>query len=391
MITDFVRWTSLACLFCIFLVAEVLAQQLPAVQVQFEKEDIALDRAPVLDEPAEEKPDDPAAPDESPEDEPIEPAKPLPPVSPNFIRLHLMDGSVIAGDLSIADLTVNTEFGELTVPVKSIRNLRPGLDSYPAMSERLNQLVEDLGAEDFNKREQAHKEIMAWGGKIRDELEQFEDDGNAERQRHLGEIRKELDELEEDELDDEFEEPSLADQPLIRGDTIATTEFTIVGKIAQDSFTINSKYGPLTVQLQDIAHGERPSSVKEAIARSFSVPGTNLVQNSFKSSGVRVQKGDKIVVRADGQIIMSPWGNNMAATPEGAANFGWYEQNTIPGGALVAKIGNSGKVFKVGSKNTIVAKSSGLLQFAVAMQAQYANQSYVFPGEFKVRLKVEPK
>ena len=32
-----------------------------------------------------------------------------------------------------------------------------------------------------------------------------------------------------------------------------------------------------------------------------------------------------------------------------------------------------------------------VLEFAVAMQAQYANQGYAYPGSYNVKLKVEPK
>jgi hypothetical protein len=58
---------------------------------------------------------------------------------------------------------------------------------------------------------------------------------------------------------------------------------------------------------------------------------------------------------------------------------------------LVARIGDKGTVFKVGRQSTFVAKSSGVLQFAIGMQGQYSNEGYQFPGEYRVRVKVDPK
>src|SRR5690348_13427302 len=40
-----------------------------------------------------------------------------PQLGPRHIRLHLLDGSVISGDLSVGEISVNTAFGKLVVPI----------------------------------------------------------------------------------------------------------------------------------------------------------------------------------------------------------------------------------------------------------------------------------
>jgi hypothetical protein len=57
----------------------------------------------------------------------------------------------------------------------------------------------------------------------------------------------------------------------------------------------------------------------------------------------------------------------------------------------VAKIGDRGTVFKVGSKHTFIAKQSGMLNFAMAVQQQYSQQGYAWPGQYNVRVTIEPK
>src|SRR5262245_48350294 len=61
----------------------------------------------------EKKPDD-ATKDEASIDVPRQMAEPLP---PQYMRLHLLDGSVIGGDLSMSEITVETPFGKLVVPI----------------------------------------------------------------------------------------------------------------------------------------------------------------------------------------------------------------------------------------------------------------------------------
>ena len=84
---------------------------------------------------------------------------------------------------------------------------------------------------------------------------------------------------------------------------------------------------------------------------------------------------------------MSPWGSNSVSGPDGIPQNGMYN-GKIPMGALAGRIGDSGEELLVGSKNTIVAKKSGVLQLGFAMQQNWSN--YQFPGEYKVRVRVVP-
>jgi len=308
---------------------------------------------------------------------------------PRYLKLHLFDGSVLTGDLSIAEITVETQFGKLTVPIDKIRNFSPGLDSFPELAAQIEAKIKSLGSDDYKTREAAHKELAAMGVKVRHELEKYVGDQNAEIKRHVGEILKEMEEAAEEQADDD--EDIGAEQPWIRLDTVVTSDFTVVGKVSPSEFKVASKYGDLNVKLADVRRAERDVSAKESFRKSVSVAGENLAQRSFKSTGVRVQAGDRISIKAEGSIVMSPWGSNASSGPDGAPNYGWYIPNQIAGGTLVARIGEKGQIFKVGRQSTLVAKSSGVLQLAIGMQGDYAGDGYQFPGEYRVKLKIDPK
>jgi hypothetical protein len=336
----------------------------------------------------------PAAPGEKPADGAKEepaidvPRKPAVELGPKHIRLHLFDGSVISGDLSVSEIIVDTSFGKLVVPIDKIRSFTPGLDSNPKQVEELSSLITNLGSDDYKTREQAHKDLAAMGAKIRKVLEQHVQSENAEIKRHVSEILKELEAAAEEQSDDE---EATSESPWIRLDTVVTTDFTVIGKVSPPEFVIQSKYGPLNVKLADVKMAAREAGVKEALRKTVTVEGNHLAQRGFKSSGVRVEAGDKITLRADGNIVMSPWGSNAATGPDGAPNYGWYIPNQIPGGALVARIGDKGTIFKVGRQSTFVAKSSGVLQLAIGIQPEYANEGYQYPGQYSVKLKIDPK
>lgn len=316
------------------------------------------------------------------------PRKPAVQLGPKHIRLHLLDGSVISGDLSVSEITVDTSFGKLVVPIEKLRSFTPGLDSYPQKVAELEGLIANLGSDDYKTREQAHKDLAAMGVSIQKELEKHANDENAEIKRHVGEILKEIEAQAEESSDDE---EAAAEQPWIRLDTIVTSDFTVIGKVSPAEFMIESKYGPLNVKLADVNKAERDAGAKESLRKNITVGGENIAQRTFKSTGIRVEAGDKIYLRAEGTVVMTPWGSNSASGPDGATNYGWYVPNQIPGGALVARIGDKGQVFKVGAKSTFTAKQAGVLQMAIGIQPEYANEGYQYPGEYRVKLRIEPK
>lgn len=355
---------------------QILLRQVPGVEKVPEVEKKPEEPVPASDSPPADAADEPA---------PRAPAVPLP---PRFMRLNLMDGTIVSGDLSVSEIQVETEFGTLTIPIASIVKFTPGLESHPKLADELQALIEALGGDDYKNREAAHKQLLGMGPKIRPILEGYRNDENAERKKHVDQILKELEEQEGDE--DELE-GSAADTRLVPYDTVVTPKFTVVGRISPEQFEIKSKFGTLSVSLSDVQSGERGGEGKEPVQKRLSVEGTHLTQRAFKQAGIRVERGDRVTISAEGQIIMSPWGNNAICGPDGGANYGWYVQNQIPGGALVAKIGDSGEVFKVGSKHTFVAKKSGTLQFAIAMNPSYAGEGYFFPGQYSVRVRVDPQ
>lgn len=317
-------------------------------------------------------------------------SKPKADLPPRFMVLRLQDGSTLTGDLAVNEIKVKTEFGELTIPIARIRSFTPGLGSNSKTGEDLKAKLKLLESDDYKTREQAHKDLAAMGPQIAKQIEPFTTSENAEVKRHVTEILKEFEQLMEEQSDDD-EGSGKAIKPLIELDTIETAEFTVLGKISPETFGVASKYGPLTVALGDIRSAERPVETKDSMRRSVSINGQNLATRGFKNTNIRVQAGDRITITSSGTLTLTPWGSNAMSTPDGMPNYGWYLPGQVPAGALCAKIGDKGSVFKVGTKHSMVAKSSGTLQLAIGMMAEYANEGYNFPGEFKVKVKVDPQ
>ncbi len=307
-------------------------------------------------------------------------------IDDNQIKLHMWDGSIVTGKISVASIKVMTQFGQMTIPIKQIVSFYPGLESFPAKQAQLKKLVEELGDGSYQIREEAHRTLVKIGLPLQKEISKFSDGGSVERKKHLVEIQKELEELAED-MDDIDELTAL--RAITRQDRIVTPNMTVVGKIQEDLFVISSKFGELKVQLEDIEHASRNIDVaREDLRKKLTLNSDNFLQRKPKSTGIRVHKGDRIRIHAGGVMQWTNW--NSSSTPEGLTNQGRW--NSIQSGTLIAQIGKAqNSVIKVGAKEDWVAKKSGVLYLAIAIQDNYVgNQAYRWTGEYNAKVIVTP-
>lgn len=312
--------------------------------------------------------------------------KPAKQVESQFAQLHLRDGSIIGGNLATPVIHVKTEFGTLTVPINKIVRFLPGLDSQPNLKENISVLVANLGDPKLGVREEAQKELMNIGTPIRSLLSKYDDGGSAERKKRLAELLAAFD----TELEEQEESTNSSTRAIIEGDTVETSDFAIVGEILEKEFAVTSKFGQLKVQLEDIRMADR--AIKQArppLKKSLTVNAKAFFQTKPVSTRIRVNKGDRISIKADGVVN---WTNfSSSSSPDGITNRGqWMGINS---GTLVARIGSDdSRPVKIGSESEFVAKSTGTLYLGIAMRDSYAsNSGYNWDGEYKTKITIIPK
>jgi hypothetical protein len=252
-------------------------------------------------------------------------ARPDATADPESLKLHLMDGSVLTGRLSLKDLSVETKFGMLNVPVANIRSFTPGLTSHPALAKQIAGWIEDLGSGTFNDREAAQQALLKLGPAVRAELERRRDDSDAERRTRVRALLGDFEQA-QDDADDSAGDRSTASASAtyIQDDTIVTSDFTIVGRIMPQSFDVSSLYGPLTVKLADIRRVDRDGPKKEELPTNFTVTSAHIVQNGTLNTNIRLERGDSVTVSATGSLVLTPWGNQASSGPDGANNYGSF-------------------------------------------------------------------
>ena len=308
------------------------------------------------------------------------------PIDDQLVQLELWDGSTISGKLEVESLDIETSYGRLTVPIGQIKKVLPGLQSYPELKSRIDTLVESLGDKDFDVRESSQRELSGMGVMVLNLLEGYQNQGSAEQKKRLKEILVELQAIADDLLDSgEFD----SERTLSQKDTIVTREFTIVGAIQTTDFLLQTKFGDLTVKLNDIKAGDRTVfGGQEIVRKQVKVGAEAFFQRKPVNTRIRVNRGDRIKISASGVVNWTNWSQN--STPDGLPNQGNYQG--ITSGKLIARVGTSGKFVEIGTKGEFRASSDGVLYLGIAIQDNYVQQgSYRWTGEYQARVVVEPQ
>ena len=313
---------------------------------------------------------------------------PPPAIAPKLLsdlKISLMDGSLLNGKLSVTELAIDTRFGPLKVPVDQILSFAPGLASHPQFQKTLNNLISDLGADAFADREKAQQALAKYGPDVRGELERqlklIEKDKD-ERSMRLQKILEDFDAAADDEV--------AKSHAWVKDDVVVTAGFTVVGHITTPGFSIAGNYGTLQIKMEDIREGRRDSAQPEEIRKTISIAGTAIADRTFTNTGIKLVKGDQLIITASGTITMTPWGNNQQSTPDGASNLGSVQPALgIYTGTLTGRIGDNNPIFKVGSKLTWTADKPGVFFLGIACQNNY--QGNPFPGAYDVKIRVVKK
>ncbi len=302
-------------------------------------------------------------------------------------RIYLVDGSILTGQLIGGPIVVTTAYGELRIPASQVERIVPGLERRTALRERVNQLVADLGSDAYEKREQAGAALLSMGPRVLGLLRQRDGDDDIERTKRLGAVIEQLEQIEMDQADDAFD--PAPQEELIDADRVAVAHFAVIGKVGRDTLTLSTDYGELTVGLGKIERLQIARPADPVTQAQVEVSGDHKAMIDHLKTGVRVNPGDRVTIRATGRITMTPWGNGAFSIPDGMPGYGWYVNQTIPMGMLVGRVGGDGQVEPIGAKHSFVADASGELELAFAIQQGHANNQ--FPGEYKVRIRVEPR
>jgi hypothetical protein len=265
----------------------------------------------------------------------------------------LRSGTRLVGELAPAVWRVETAFGVISVPVTSIKRVVFGRYSDAERIAQVRQWIEALGSNESDLVEAARKgltENARFAAVDLDAVSKTHDDP---------EVRRACLEL--------IEQSALEPEEIVPDeDSITTDAFSPVGRIQSQTFRVTVAELPdLTIRRTDIVSVVARGAVEPA--RRVKMGGQYTYPNQWLDTKMRVERGQSITIRAGGSIQFPNWGGQVF-TPDGNPQMGMI--NGMAVGCLAGRVGDSGQLFRIGSRFEGKAPAAGTLQLCMVMSVR---------------------
>ena len=286
-------------------------------------------------------------------------------------EIRFADGSVVRMTLLQETLEVQTKYGKLLVPTNDVRRVDMGLHIPEGMEQTIETSIRMLSSEAFKQREEASRELVQAGHWAFPALQRASQSNELETSKRATSLIARI------------SERSAPDNLKIKiDDVVQTREFPIVGRIT--SPTIKA-YSPL--------FGEQ--SLKLCDLRSIHLRGqrgeTEMVVDAVKygsgpeqwfDTGITVDSQLRLIVTGDGQVDLWPQTpGQYIAGPRGFNTPG--KGGTYLAGALIGRVGETGKTFLIGDRYEATPTEEGKLYLQI-VASPWNNAS---SGSFRARLE----
>lgn len=292
---------------------------------------------------------------------------------PSVAEVRFNDGSIVRMTLLQTDLEVITKYGKLQIPLTEVRRVEFGLHVPPDVNQQITQSIKRLASDVYKERDGASKELMQAGHFAFPLLQRASRSSDQEVAYRAVNLIKQISERTSPELLRVREE-----------DVIHTAEFTIIGRINSQTLKANSAhFGDVSLKLSELRTMHlRQQGGKQELIVDASKHGSALDQ--WCDTGITVDAGQRLVITAEGQVDLWPQGpGQYLALPKGYNTAGKGGQYLA--GALIGRVGESGKSFLIGERYEGTANEEGKLYLQI-VPSPWNNAS---TGQYRVRLSTD--
>jgi hypothetical protein len=246
----------------------------------------------------------------------------------------------------------------LTVPIGDVRRVEFALRLSPADSGRIEDAIGKLGSAQFAEREKATADLDRLGERAYPALLKASKSADKETAARAGQLVESL------------RKRLPAERLRVRKhDILHTTEFTIVGRIEDESLRARSEvFGVVGLRLTQLRE-LRGLGVGREIQVVVDAARYAAQTENWLETELEVSAGAELRVTATGQVDLWPVGGQNGQYVTGPAGTPGWGKGPHPGGALLGRVGPGGKVFVLGADYSGTAQEDGKLYLSIVPSA----------------------
>jgi hypothetical protein len=311
------------------------------------------------------------------------------------LKLTLRDGNVVSGTSKITSVSLITDYGKLDIPVKNVTSLDLGIASNKETSDKVINLIKQIGNSSEPMRKTAYDELIKMDIKAIPAIEELIYSQKYEASTYTDyTVESALSELEAKFNTDD----NITSKDIVSVDY----EYTMGGTYSFDKIDLKTEYGTLSIPKEKIKHIDVIYTGESGNGEmTFKLLGSKHISSNtnggWLKTGIMVKSGQKVNITASGEITFASLSGSKykpdgtisgTAMPATDAYEGDYAAgNTYPSyGNVVYKIGESStQVLKAGGKFNGSVQTSGMLFLSVYETVYNAANT----GSYTVKISVK--
>ncbi len=292
------------------------------------------------------------------------------------LKLLLRDGNTISGKSKLASISLTTEYGKLTIPLKSVSSIDVGVNYDKPTYEKVANLLKQLANSNEAMRKAAHSELILTGIKAIPAIEEI----MASDKFLISEFTDFTIEMALSDLKSEY---NISGETNKKDVVNIDFEYTMGGIYEFDKIELKTDYGLLSIPKEKIKHIDiinnldalKTEVTLKLMASKHISSNTN---GGWLKTGIVLKQGQRFMIKASGEITMASLSGNKykpdgsVVYSTGAATDAIYEgdyntASTYPSyGNVVYKIGDTSlQILKAGEKFSGTATVSGMLFISI--------------------------
>lgn len=288
-------------------------------------------------------------------------------------EVRFADGSVVRMNVLQETIEVATKYGKLTIPTDDIRRIDMGMHIPDGIEPLIAKSIRNLASDAYKQREDASKELLKVGHWAFAALQKAAASSDLEVAKRAQSILNRITERTPPDV-----------LKMRADDVVQTRDFPVVGRIASATIKAHSPlFGEQLLKLSDLRsihlRGQRGESEMTIDAAKY---GSALDQ--WFDSGVVIDGQIRLTIASEGSVDLWPQTpGQYVAQPRGYNTPG--KGGAFLAGALVAKIGETGRTFLIGERYEANATDEGKLYMHI-IPSPWNNAS---AGVYRVRVTTD--
>lgn len=284
------------------------------------------------------------------------------------LTVKLKNGDVVTGKSVLPKVTINTAYGNLTIPIEKVSNIKLGIVADHTKDGAVTPDLNRLQNANETDAKVIYERLKSYGPSILSTVVTFTQNPFYKF--------SDNDVYNIEQLIDDLMKAGNVNYLQDINDAVTFDGLNYLeGSIAFGDIVLQSDYGNLSfrrdkIESLDISIIEQPVTNPDGsfkLKANYHISG-NDNNKGWLNSGVKVKTGDKFSILANGKIVLKSLsgGSYVPDGYSGGTKDGAYTDDAaLKYGALVYKIGENGEVKQAGSKFEGVANQEGYIYVSI--------------------------